>query len=47
LTSTRWIAQRSNPTLPPSRSRRKYGDSGCGAGGLTLWAGVDFEQGGL
>ena len=47
LTSTRWVAQRSNPTLPPSRSRRKYGDSGCGAGGLTLWAGVDFEQGGL
>ena len=23
LTSTRWVAQRSNPTLPPSRSTRK------------------------
>src|SRR6478736_7806838 len=47
LTSTRWAAQWSNPTLSPSRSRRRYGDSSCGAGGLVPSARAELEQGGL
>ena len=46
LTSTRWAAQRSNPTLPPFPPRQN-GGSYCGAGGLTPSACVDFELGGL